>query len=330
MTELRIGVLSTARITDAALLDAAESVPGVSVDAVAARDGERAAAYAREHGISRSYGSYDDLLADPEIDAIYNPLPNSLHAPWTLSAIAAGKHVLCEKPFALNAAEATRVADAAEESGLVVMEAMHYRYHPLTDRLAEEVASIGPVRNIQCWTSWAVANPADIRWDYALGGGALMDGGCYALDCIRFLADSPAGSPVVESAVAQTGAPAVDAVAGARLALPDGGTAWSESAFTREGEFRADLHVTGDGGHLWLRNFIPAHNGRLLVTKNGKELSNIPGDGDTTYTGQLRAFCAAITRGTPFPTTARNAVATMRLIDAAYTAASLPPRGTPA
>jgi predicted dehydrogenase len=322
MTELRIGVLSTARITDAALLDAAEAVPGVSVDAVAARDAERAAAYAKDHGISRSYGSYDDLLADPEIDAIYNPLPNSLHAPWTLNAIAAGKHVLCEKPFALNAAEASRVADAAEASGLVVMEAMHYRYHPLTDRLAEEVASIGPVRNIQCWTSWAIASPADIRWDYALGGGALMDGGCYAFDCIRLLA----GSATVESAVAQTGAPDVDAVGAARLALPGGGTAWSESAFTREGEFRADIHVVGDGGHLWVRNFIAAHDGRLLVTKNGKEVSNIPGDGDTTYTGQLRAFCSAITRGTPFPTTARNAVATMRLIDDAYTAASLPPR----
>jgi predicted dehydrogenase len=325
MTELRIGVLSTARITDAALLDAAESVPSVTVAAVAARDAGRAAAYAKDHGISRSYGSYDDLLADPEIDAIYNPLPNSLHAPWTLNAIAAGKHVLCEKPFALNAAEASRVADAAEASGLVVMEAMHYRYHPLTDRLAEEVASIGPVRNIQCWTSWAIASPADIRWDYALGGGALMDGGCYALDCIRLLAGS---SPTVRSAVAQTGAPSVDAVTAAHLELPDGGTAWSESAFTREGAFRADVHVVGDGGHLWLRNFIAAHDGRLLVTKNGKEVSNIPGDGDTTYTGQLRAFCSAITRGTPFPTTARNAVATMRLIDDAYTAASLPPRGT--
>jgi predicted dehydrogenase len=324
MTTVRIGILGTARITEGALLDAAEPVPEVKIAAVAARDAGRATAYAREHGIPRAHGSYDELLADQEIDAIYIPLPNSLHAPWTLKTIAAGKHVLCEKPFALNAAEASQVADAAGQSGLVVMEAMHYRYHPLIGKLAEETATIGPVRDIQCWTSFTIASPADIRHDYALGGGALMDGGCYALDCIRLLCGDE--GLAVESAVAQTAAPDVDVVAAARLTLPGGGTAWSESAFTRDGQFRADLHVTGDRGHLWLNNFIQAHDGRLLVTRNGKEVSSYPAEGDTTYTYQLRAFAAAITRGEPFSTTARNAVATMRLIDDIYRAAGLPPR----
>ena len=146
MDPLRIGVLGTARISATALLEPAASVPEVTVAAVAARDRSRAVAYAHEFDIPVAYGSYDALLADPGMDAVYNPLPNSLHAPWTLAAIAAGKHVLCEKPFASNADEAARVADAAAASGLVVMEAMHYRYHPLIRRLSSLTASLGPVR----------------------------------------------------------------------------------------------------------------------------------------------------------------------------------------
>ena len=185
---LRIGVLGTARITTAALLEPAASVPEVTVAAVGARSQARALAYAERHGIPVAHGSYHELVEDPDIDAVYNPLPNSLHGPWTLKAIAAGKHVLCEKPFASNADEAARVTDAAEGSGLVVMEAMHYRYHPLIRRLAELVGELGPVRHIQGWTSFAVADPGDIRYDYALGGGALMDGGCYVIDCLRLIA----------------------------------------------------------------------------------------------------------------------------------------------
>ena len=179
---LRIGVLGTARISATALLGPAASTPEVTVAAVAARDQYRAEAYAEQHGIPVAYGGYEALLGDPDIDAVYNPLPNSLHGPWTMRAIAAGKHVLCEKPFASNAHEAAQVADAASASGLVVMEAMHYRYHPLIRRLRELVGELGPVRHIQCWTSFVIGNEDDIRYDYDLGGGALMDGGCYALD----------------------------------------------------------------------------------------------------------------------------------------------------
>ena len=185
-----MGTLGSSRISLPALIEPAASVPEVTVAAVAARDKSRADAFALRHGIPAAYGSYEELLADPDIDAIYNPLPNSLHGPWTLQAIAAGKHVLCEKPFASNADEAAQVADAAAASGLVVMEAMHYRYHPLTRRLSELVAELGPVQHLQCWTSFAIADPDDIRYDFDLGGGALMDGGCYAIDCLRLLGAS--------------------------------------------------------------------------------------------------------------------------------------------
>jgi predicted dehydrogenase len=336
---VRIGILGTARIAAKALVEPARAVPSVSVAAVAARDAARAAEYAKSHEIPAVFGSYEELLASPDVDAVYVPLPNALHGPWTLRAIAAGKHVLCEKPFTSNAAEAVQVATAAEASGLVVMEAMHYRYHPLIQRLASLIGdgAIGTPSHAQAWTSWPIRDPADIRYEFALGGGALMDGGCYAIDCLRLVAgsagDEPA--PVVAGALADPLPDGlVDRAMAARLAFSDGVSGWFESAFTRDGEFRADVHVIGDQGHLWLRNFINAHFGRLVVTRNGSEVADESAAdlrrydeaGDTTFAWQLRAFAAAVLDGAPFPTTAASAVTTMRLIDEAYTAAGLPLR----
>jgi predicted dehydrogenase len=335
---LRIGVFGTSRITTTALLGPAGSVPEVTVAAVAARDESRAAVWAERHAIPVAYGSYEDLLADPDIDAVYNPLPNSLHGPWTLAAIAAGKHVLCEKPFASNADEAARVAEAAAASGLVVMEAMHYRYHPLIRRLAELAGELGPVRFIQCWTSFVIGDPGDIRYDYALGGGALMDGGCYALDCLRLLGP---GEPEVTAALADplplplplsgSGSPLSGAVAdramAVRLAYPGGATGWFESAFTMDGEFRADVHVSCEHGTVWVQDFIRAHWGHLVAVRDGSVLADERGAGDTSYTEQLRAFAGAVANGGSVPTSAAHAVTTMRLIDDAYRAAGLLPRG---
>jgi predicted dehydrogenase len=332
---LRIGVLSTARITATALLEAAASVPEVTVAAVAARHLSRAEAYAEQHAIPVAYGSYEALLADPDLDAVYNPLPNSLHGPWTLRAIAAGQHVLCEKPLTSNAAEAEQVAEAAEAAGLVVMEAMHYRYHPLIVRLRDLAGQVGPVRSIQCWTSFVIENSGDIRYDYDLGGGALMDGGCYAIDCLRLLGP---GEPEVSAALAdpyqrvpgrgpdRAGA-AADRAMAVRLAFPDDATAWFESAFTLDGEFRADVHVSGQHGHVWLQDFIRPHWGHLVAVRDGSVIADERGGGDTSYTGQLRAFAAAIAGGGDVPTSAAHAVTTMRLIDDAYRAAGLLPRG---
>jgi len=219
---LRIGSLGSSRISQAALIEPADSVPEVTVAAVAARDMARAEAYALRHGLERAYGSYEELLADPDIDAVYNPLPNSLHGPWTLRAIEAGKHVLCEKPFASNADEAAQVAQAASASGLVVMEAMHYRYHPLTQRLTEVVGELGPVRHIQAWTSFAIVDPGDIRYDYGLAGGAMMDGGCYAIDCLRLLGgDVPSVTGALADPVDPGAVPeAADRSLAVRLAFP--------------------------------------------------------------------------------------------------------------
>lgn len=335
---LRIGTLGSSRICGPALIEPAASVAEVTVAAVAARDLARAEAFALRHGIPAAYGSYADLLADPDIDAVYNPLPNSLHGPWTLRAIAAGKHVLCEKPFASSAEEAARVAAAAAAAGVVVMEAMHYRYHPLVARLRELAGQLGPVRHLQAWTSFAIANPADIRYDYDLGGGALMDGGCYAIDALRLLGagDGPGAGggqsqPAVTGALAdpcpagpgRDAAQAADRSTAVRLAFPGGATGWFESSFTRDGEFRADLHVICAGGLVRLENFIFPHRGRLVAARDGAVLADERGGGETSYVHQLRAFAAAVCGGSPVLTSAAHAVTTMQVIDDAYRAAGL-------
>jgi predicted dehydrogenase len=326
-----MGTLGTSRITEAALLEPATNVHDVTVTAVAARDKSRAEAFALGHAIPAAYGSYDELLADPDIDAVYNPLPNSQHGPWTLKAIAAGKHVLCEKPFASNAEQAEQVVAAASAAGLVVMEAMHYRYHPLIQRLRELVTELGPVQHLQCWTSFVITDPDDIRYDYDLAGGALMDGGCYAVDCLRLLGG---GEPSVSGALADPWPSSrgdsgdcgkvADRATAVRLAFGGGATGWFESAFTRDGEFRADVHVSCRDGQVWMQNFILAHLGRLVATRNGSVIADEHATGDTTsYTYQLRAFATAIAAGGPVPTSAAQAVATMRVIDDAYRAAGL-------
>ena len=325
---VRIGILGAAQIAERALITPAREVPGATVTAIATREKPRADAFALRHGIPAAYGSYESLLADPSVDAVYIPLPNALHGSWTLRALEAGKHVLCEKPFAANAAEAELVATAAAASGRVVMEAMHYRYHPLVRRMASVIADgvIGTPRHVQCWTSWPIPDPSDIRYSFPLGGGALMDGGCYAIDCLRLLGLS---EPTVTGALADpvSGEGLVDRAMAVRLSSASGLTGWLDSAFTRSGEFRADVHVIGDDGHLWLRNFINAQEGTLSMYPDGPSWPGSSESPDTTtFSWQLRAFTAAVLYGELFPTTAASAAGTMRVIDDAYRAAGLPVR----
>ena len=333
MDPLRIGVLGTARISTTALLGPAASVPEVTVAAVAARNRSRAAAYAREHQIPVAYDGYHALLADPDIDAVYNPLPNSLHGPWTLTAIAAGKHVLCEKPFASNAAEAARVADAAAASGLVVMEAMHYRYHPLIRRLSELTGELGPVRHIQCWTSFVISDPGDIRYDYALGGGALMDGGCYAIDCLRLLGP---GEPSVTAALADPLSLVSRAFFGGGGGPGDGGAAGLSGR--GDGLVRVGVHPgRGVPGRrpreLRARDRVGAglHPGALGPPGRGQERvgagRRAGRRGHDLHRAAARVRGGLIVSGAAVPTSAAHAVTTMRLIDDAYRAAGLLPRG---
>jgi len=335
MARVRIGTLAAARITTPALITPARQVPEAVVTAVAARDRSRAEAFAAEHGIPVVHDTYETQIADPDIDAIYNPLPNSLHAPWTLRAIAAGKHVLCEKPFTSRADQAVEVAEAAERSGLVVMEAMHYRYHPLAEIMQEQLAMIadpdsGPeesVRHIHCVVSFPLDGLDDIRHDYELAGGATMDAGCYAIDCIRLLGP---GEPEVVAALATEQNPDVDRAMTAFLRFPGGATAWLDVALTQGGKIRDDVHVVGAQGQTRVQNFAFPHVRYRVTTRTPKlseTISSPPGESpQTTYAGQLRAFTGAVLRGERFPTTPEHAIGTMRLIDDIYRAADLPLR----
>src|SRR6516225_6788664 len=263
---LRIGVLGAARIAPNALVKPARRTGSAEVTAVAARDPARAEAFARKQGIPRVLPTYADVVADPDIDAVYNPLPNGLHGYWTLAAIAAGKHVLCEKPFTANADEARAVAEALNgKPGLVVMEAFHYQYHPATKRLVEIVRSgeLGNIANIDVAFSAPLWRKGDIRYQLALAGGATMDMGCYPVSLLRLLAPGPR----VTSADAKLSSPGVDRAMDARFSLPDGGSAHIGCSMFSSSVLRLHAEVTGDSGKLSVFNpFSPQHGHRLKVT----------------------------------------------------------------
>ncbi len=323
---VRIGILGAASIVANALIAPAREVGEAEVVAVAARDPERARTFAAKHGIPRTHTGYAELLADPEIDAVYNPLPNGLHAEWSLAAIAAGRHVLCEKPFASNAREAQEVADAGQQAGVVVMEAFHYRYHPLAARMQEIVAGgeLGTVREIRTAMCFPLPKFTDIRYSYALGGGALMDAGCYALHLQRLLG---AGEPRVLSAWAKLRSPQVDRAMSARLEFEDGARGRLECSMWSRRVLDPRASVIGDRGRMRVFNYLaPQLFHRLSVTVDGKTTHERV-DGESSYVGQLRAFTGAVLRGEPTLTPASDAVVTMRLIDEIYTAAGLKPRG---
>jgi predicted dehydrogenase len=324
---LRIGVLGAARIAPMALIRPAREVPEASVVAVAARDPLKANQFAGKHGIARVHASYDALLADPEIDAVYNPLPNGLHAEWSIRALAAGKHVLCEKPIAANADEALRMAQAAARTGRRLVEAFHYRYHPLAARMKAiiEGGDLGTIRHIETHMCIPLPFPNDIRYRYDLAGGAMMDVGCYTISLLRFLAGA---EPEVTHASARLSAPQVDRSMAADFRFADGRTGRITCALFSAWLVRVSARVRGDAGEMRVINPYAPHLWHRLSVRSarGNRVEHVAGD--ATYTHQLRAFVAAVRTGAPTPTEPPESIANMRVIDAVYRAAGLQPRGT--
>jgi predicted dehydrogenase len=322
---LRIGILGAARIAPMALVRPARQVPDARVVAVAARDRTRAERFAAKHGVPRVHASYEALLEDGEIDAIYNPLPNGLHGEWTLRALAAGKHVLCEKPMASNAAEALRMAEAAEQAGRVLVEAFHWRYHPLAARLREIVrGEIGALQHVEATMCIPLLLPGDIRYRLDLAGGAMMDTGCYVVNVVRWLAEA---EPEVVSAEARLSSPGVDRFMRAALRFPNGATGRITCALATPRLLHVAASARGSEGEMRVLNpIVPHFYHRLRVrTPSARRSERVPGD--ATYTHQLRAFVAHVRGGTRMSSDARDAVANMRIIDAVYEKAGLPLRG---
>jgi predicted dehydrogenase len=343
MSELRIGILGAATIAPLAIIRPARQVANVTVTAIAARHRGRAEAFARKHAIPAVRDSYADLLADPDIDAVYIPLPNALHAEWTLRAIQTGKHVLCEKPLTANRAEAEEVAATAErarhESARVVMEAFHYRYHPLAERLRTIVhgtgrgngepgsgGELGPLRRVE--VSMCIPLPffSDIRYRYDLAGGATMDAGCYVLHLARLLAGE---TPRIISATARglRKDARIDRAMTAELAFPGGASGQIRASLWSRCLLSLGARVAGERGELKVNNFLfPHYFHRVRIrTAEAKRAERVPGK--ASYVHQLEAFAAAARNGADVLTPARDAVITMGLIDDVYRAAGLPVRG---
>ncbi|WP_424641687.1 Gfo/Idh/MocA family protein [Embleya sp. AB8] len=339
MERIRIGVLGAARIAPAALVKPARLIPQVRVAAIAARDPARADAFARRQGIARVHPSYDALIADPELDAVYIPLPNGLHAHWTIRALEAGKHVLCEKPMAANEAEAQAIADAAKHAGLVAMEAFHYRYHPLANRMREilDDGELGEIRRISTSMCFPLPLLGDIRYRYDLAGGALMDAGCYAVHLMRLLAGDVETDPIEVShahALTLSRDRRVDRAMSARLRLPGGATGTVHASMLSRRVLDMHAHVVGTRGEMRVLNYLMPHlPHRFTVRTDKHKRREHLGEAarTSTYRLQLQAFADAIRLGESPLTPAADAVPTLRIMDAIYRVAGLPLRGeTPA
>ncbi|MFE7073947.1 Gfo/Idh/MocA family protein [Streptomyces sp. NPDC057620] len=330
MTEepLRIGVLGAARIAELSIAGPAR-VTGHRLVAVAARDRSRAEAFAAEHDVERVLDSYADVVDDPAVEVVYNPLANGLHAPWNLAALAAGKHVLTEKPSASNTEEAVEVRDAVAKAGTVFMEGFHYLFHPVTRRLHEllESGELGELRHVETTMVMPAPPDTDPRWSLPLAGGALMDLGCYSLHAQRVLAPWAGGVPRLVAARGgeQPGAPGVDEWLDAELEFPGGATGTARCHMAHDG-WEMSCRIVGSQGEATAVNFVQPHlDDRVRVRTASGERVEMLGR-RSSYTYQLEAFAAHLRRGAPLPLDADDALATMRLIDDCYRAAGFPLR----
>ena len=327
MDTVRIGILGAARIAPSAAIKPARNSGEAVIAAVAARDRSRADAFAAKHGIPKVHDSYSALVADPEIDAIYNPLPNGLHAEWTIAALEAGKHVLCEKPFTANADEAETVAAVALRTGLVVMEAFHYRYHPLAQRMRDivEGGELGTIKRVETSLCFPLPKFSDIRYQYALAGGATMDVGTYTVHMARLLGGE---EPEVVSAHAKLRSPDVDRAMRAELAFPSGHTGRITCSMWSKWVIQTYARVIGDRGELHVINPTSPQLWHRMRVKTGGNTRTEKFSRRPTYEYQLDAFCAAVLRGEPTLTPPADSIANMRVLDAIYLAAGMKPRGT--
>ena len=321
---LRIGTLGAAGITPAALMEPAKEIDGVVVAAVAARDRNRAEQFAERHHIPLVYDHYDSVIADDSLDVIYNPLPISHHLEYTVKALRAGKHVLCEKSFALNAREAEEMHAVAQDTGLVLIEAFHYRYHPIFQRALEIVESgtLGKLEHIDARFVVGTPNAENIRMHYDTGGGATMDMGCYPISWLRHITRE---EPKVVAATAKIGNPDVDLRLEVDYQLQDGLTATTVGSMCDPG-FAADMEIRGSDGHMRVVNpLVPQHGNKIELTV-GTDSSEEEFTRRSTYAFQLEAFVDAVENGTQLPTDSADAVKQMRVIDAAYLAAGMKTR----
>jgi len=320
---LRFGILGAARIAPLALIQPAALLPGVSVAAIAASSVEKAQTFADNNNIATVSESYAALVESPHLDAIYNALPPNLHEQWSIAALESGKHVLCEKPFAMNALQARRMAKAADASQRLLVEAFHYRFHPYFRRVLKLLANdvIGGIRHIEAQFDVRIPySPSEFRHDPILGGGALMDLGCYPVHWVRALMGS---EPRVIRAECVRSEAGVDVATRASLRFPGGATAEITTAMDESAaeQHRARVVIEGEKGRLVLENPIAPHDGNKIITEVDGASRSESVAGESTYYYQLQHFVAAA-EGSEAPLTGGDdAINNMQLIDNIYAAA---------
>ncbi|ADI13983.1 Gfo/Idh/MocA family protein [Truepera radiovictrix] len=329
--KLRWGVLSTARIGLKSVVPALQRARNGEVVALASRDEARAREAAGALGIPQAFGSYEALLASPEVDAVYIPLPNTLHKPWALASLAAGKHVLCEKPLGVTASACLEIGRAAASAGLAVMEAFMYRFHPRFRALQELLAAgtIGELRAICSAFSFRLDNRQDIRWQAELGGGALYDVGCYCVNASRTLA----GAEPVQVAAFASFEGGVDGSLSGLLRFPGGVTASFDCALTAA---RRDvLELTGTEGTLRLEAPFSVGEAETTIlerrTHRGKTTEERVHTvaGANKFTLMAEAFAESALTGAPVPYPVSDAAANLRVIEALLRAARRADEGRP-
>jgi xylose dehydrogenase (NAD/NADP) len=322
MNTVRWGILSTAQHGANVVIPAIHDSTGGEVVAAASRDETKAHQFADSLGIPTSYGSYEALLADPNVDAIYNPLPNHLHKEWTIKAAQAGKHVLCEKPIALNAAEAEEMVAAFRDAGLKLAETFQWRHHPQGQRVRELVQerSIGDLKLINASFTFVLDRPDDIRWKPEMGGGALYDIGCYPISVARYITGQ---EPQSVTAQAHWSASGVDDLVVMTLRFPGDVLAVITCSFLLP--FRREYEALGtDGSLAVLHAYNPMADRPGEVLRYGLDkrlLETITLDRVNSYVAMVEDFNTAILedRDPLFPP--EDAIANMRVIDAIFRAA---------
>lgn len=317
MQKVRWGILSTAKIAATWLIPAMHESEYAEVVAVASRDLDRAKAYADQNGIPKAYGSYQELLESDEIDAIYNPMPNHLHVSWSVEAVKAGKHVLCEKPLGLDTADTQKLVDAAKDTSLVVMEAFMYRFHPQWLRIREliEEGRIGQVKQVQASFTYFNMDPENVRNIAGIGGGGLMDIGCYCISASRLAFGKEPQRVLGTLKIDQNFE--TDSHANGIIDFGSGVATLSCSTQSNSGQL---VNIVGDKGRIFVDTPFYKREDKpcQLEIYKDQEKEVIPIGHYNHYVNQVDAFCQAVMAGKSAPTPLSDAIANMRVIDALF------------
>lgn len=324
---VKFGTLGTANITPRALVMPCVDEPRAFISVIGARSRDRAEAFAYHHSIRTVVDDYAAVVEHDKVNAVYVPLPITLHHEWAIKALRAGKHVLCEKSFAANANEAIEMAAVAEETGLVLMDAFHYRYHPIFLR-AKEIYDSGVLGSVTEVTAAfhipAAPDPSDIRMLYETGGGVTMDIGCYPISWVRHITGQ---EPLAVKASAEVGPPDVDLYLETEMEFPGGIKVRTSGDMRSTATFQASLQVIGDRGRMKVNNPLVPQIGNSLELNLDGETTVETFSRRATYGYQLDAFIDAVENGAGLLTGPEDAIKQMKVIDQCYAAAGLALRG---